>query len=70
MTGDQNVSPPRLVLQIPTHRSFDALIEGDRRRPVQISANLGGVDCVTTIMARAVGNIGDLVGVKYLGLGS
>src|SRR5690606_39081206 len=53
------------VAQIPLHRLADAGVEGFCRLPAQLALQLAGIDGVAAVMSRAVGHIGDLLGVAF-----
>src|SRR5690606_9593 len=51
---------PWLVVQVPVDRLRQAALEGVARLPAQFTAQLAGVDRVAAIVARPVGDEGDL----------
>jgi hypothetical protein len=54
---------PVLVVEIPLHSFADAGFEGLGGFPAQFEVDLGGIDGVAAVVARAIGNISDLIGV-------
>ncbi len=62
LRGDQR-APPILVVEIPLNRLCDAGLKGFGRRPAQFVTDAASVDGIALVMARTVGNRGDLRGV-------
>ena len=54
---------PLLVLQVPLDGFTDAGIEGFGGFPTEFAVDLGGIDGIPLIVARAVRDIGDLIAV-------
>src|SRR5262245_37470553 len=52
----ENRLPPGAVAQIPFHRLFDAAFKIFRRPPAELSLELGCIDPIAAVMARAVGD--------------
>ena len=50
---------PLLIVQIPLDGLLDAFLELEAGFPTQFALELGGVDGITGIMAKAVGDVGD-----------
>jgi len=59
----EDVLPPVLVFQIPLHGFSDAGVEGFLGCPAELALDFGGVDGVALVVAGAVGDVGDEVGV-------
>src|SRR5690606_17938627 len=47
-------APPPLVLNVPAHRLLDAGVEVFLRAPAELGLELGSIDCIARVMARAV----------------
>src|ERR1051326_9446313 len=48
--------PPRLVRPVPIDRALERVGEGVRRLPAGLAADLGGVERVTPVVSRAIGD--------------
>ena len=59
----RHVGDPILIVEIPLHRLADAGIEGFGRFPAEFSLEFAGVDGVAAVVAGAILDVGDLVGV-------
>src|ERR1700683_4501243 len=56
VTSFQDRLPPRLLIDIPAYRLCDAAFEVFFGIPAQLALELGGIDGVTAVVARAVGD--------------
>src|SRR5262249_42878006 len=50
---------PLSVIEVPAHRLPDALLEGVRRGPAELTLDLGGVDGIAPVVPRPVLHEGD-----------
>src|SRR4029079_10450818 len=55
--------PPVAALEVPVDGPVDAFFEGHLRLPPELIADLARVDRITLVVARAVGNELDLLGI-------
>ena len=54
-----NVIHPLLVVEVPAHGLFDALLELERGLPTKLFLEFRRVDSIPRIVARTVGNVGN-----------
>ncbi len=59
-----NIRYPFRVVQVPLHCLADARLEDLGRFPAQFAFDLARADGVATVMAGAIGHVGDLLGVR------
>src|SRR5262249_44622747 len=48
--------PPPFVFHVPAHGLLDAGFESFGGAPTELGFELGGIDCVTLVMARTIGH--------------
>ena len=63
ITAILHMLAPDLIGQIPFHRFSDARFKRFLRRPAQLLFNLACINGITHIMTRAIGDVGDEIGI-------
>src|SRR5476649_442783 len=64
-----NFIGPHLIVEVPLNRLGQTRLEGLRRLPAEFAFKLSRINCITAIMARAIGHVGDLVTIRTTCLG-
>src|SRR3546814_4608250 len=65
ITARQYILPPSAVVEIPAHRVRHTFFEGQRWFPAQLFLNLGRINGIAMVMARAVSHKGDLFSIGF-----